>query len=137
MRLHQYANLYFHARNPMLSARRDEDVCVLRLATAVLHLEGAVITDQNAASQYVRFYAPKQWRLLDFDDIYAQDWCHPDDQIAEWRHKSRKCAEVLVPRRIAAAMVIGAIVADEQAHTRLSQVGFNHPVSIDPDFFFR
>ena len=137
MRLHQYANLYFHARNPMLSVRRHEDVCVLRLSTAVLNLRDTVITDQNAASKYVRFYAPKQWSLLDFDDIYARDWRHPDDQIEEWRHKSRKCAEVLVPRRIEAAMLIGAIVVDEPACTQLNLAGFNLPVSIDPDFFFR
>lgn len=137
MRLHQYANLYFHARNPMLSVRRNEDVCVLRLSTAVLSLFGTVITDQNAASNYVRFYAPQQWRLLDFDDIYARDWRHPDDQIEEWRHKSRKCAEVLVPRRIDAALLIGALVVDEAARTRLNLAGFNLPVTIDPDFFFR
>jgi hypothetical protein len=58
LRLHQYANLYFHARNPMLSVRRHEDVCVLRVSTAVLQMQGTVITDQNAASKYVRFYAP-------------------------------------------------------------------------------
>ena len=75
--------------------------------------------------------------MLDFDDIYARDWRHPDDQIEEWRHKSRKCAEVLVPRRIEAAMLVGAIVVDETARTRLNLAGFNLPVSIDPDFFFR
>ena len=73
LRLHQYANLYFHARNPMLSARRHEDVCVLRLSTEVLNLQGTVIADQNAASKYVRFYASKKWGPLDFDDIYARD----------------------------------------------------------------
>lgn len=62
LRLHQYANLYFHARNPMLSVRRNEDVCVLKDSTNVLNLPGAAITDQNA------------------------------------RHKSRKCAEVLIVR---------------------------------------
>ena len=137
LRLHQYANLYFHARNPMLSARRHEDVCVLRLSTAVLNLQGTVIADQNAASKYVRFYASKHWGLLDFDDIYARDWRHPDDQIEEWRHKSRKCAEVLVPQRISAGMLIGAIVVDEPAHTRLTQAGFSLPISTEPDFFFR
>ena len=99
LKLHQYANLYFHARNPMLSARRAEadSLCVLCVSTSVLSLPGTVITDQNAASDYVRFLALSQWQLLDWDLIFATDWRHPDDQIAEWRHKSRKCAEVLVP----------------------------------------
>src|SRR5882672_8451887 len=50
MRLHQYANLYFHARNPMMSARRAEapSLCVLRVSTQVLQTQGTVISDQNA-----------------------------------------------------------------------------------------
>ena len=32
LRLHQYANLYFDPRNPMLSRKRDqnEEICILR-----------------------------------------------------------------------------------------------------------
>lgn len=137
LRLHQYANLYFHARNPMLSVRRHEDVCVLRVSTQVLGMNGVVITDQNAASNYVRFYAPTQWRLLHFDDIYARDWTHPDDQIQEWRHKSRKCAEVLVPHMVPSAMITGAYVVDEAAQASLRQTGFALPITVNPDFFFR
>lgn len=137
LRLHQYANLYFHARNPMLSVRRHEDICVLRASTAVLNLQGSVITDQNAASTYVRFFGPAQWRSLDFDDIYARDWRHPDDQIREWRHKSRKCAEVLVPHRIPPNMLLGAYAIDDATRARLNQAGFTLPVTIDADFFFR
>ena len=136
-RLHQYANLYFHARNPMLSVRRHEDICILRVSTAVLSLPGSVITDQNAASKYVRFLGPAQWRYLDFDDIYARDWKHPEDQIREWRHKSRKCAEVLVPQRVPPTMLLGAYTVDDAARTRLNQAGFALPVTIDEDFFFR
>jgi len=51
LQLHQYANLYFHARNPMLFKRLNEvdSLCVLRISKEVL-AAGAVITDQNAAS---------------------------------------------------------------------------------------
>ncbi|MFZ5739316.1 MAG: DarT ssDNA thymidine ADP-ribosyltransferase family protein [Pseudomonadota bacterium] len=102
LRLHEYANLYFHARNPMLFKRLGEvdDLCVLRVSTDVLRLEGAVISDQNAASDYVRFLHPRQWRALDFDAIYAMDWRHPGDQIAYWQHRAKKCAEILVPHRV-------------------------------------
>ena len=137
LKLHQYANLYFHARNPMLFKRRGEDVCVLRVSTAVLRLPACVITDQNAASDYVRPCAPSQWSLLDFDDIFALNWKHPEDQIREWRHTSRKCAEVLVPHCIQPSMLIGAYVPDEPAQKRLAQAGFNSPISINPAFFFR
>lgn len=137
LKLHQYANLYFHARNPMLFKRRYEDVCVVRVSTGVLGLAGTVITDQNAASNYVRFLAPAQWQQLDFDDIYARDWTHPDDTIRGWQHKSRKCAEVLVAHRVLPAMLVGAYVVDESAQTRVLQAGFLLPVSINTDFFFR
>jgi ssDNA thymidine ADP-ribosyltransferase DarT-like protein len=81
LKLHQYANLYFHARNPMLYKRKDEapSLCVLRVSMEVLELNGTVISDQNAASDYVRFLHPRQWKLLDFDAIYAMDWRHPGD----------------------------------------------------------
>jgi hypothetical protein len=137
LKLHQYANLYFHARNPMLSVRRSEDVCVLRVSTQVLGIKGVVITDQNAASGYVRFYAPNQWQLLKFDDIYARDWKHPEDQIREWRHKSCKCAEVLVPQVVLSDMIFGAYVVDEAASARLNGTGFSRPIVVDADFFFR
>ena len=139
LKLHQYANLYFHARNPMLSARRAEadSLCVLCVSTSVLSLPGTVITDQNAASDYVRFLALSQWQLLDWDLIFATDWRHPDDQIAEWRHKSRKCAEVLVPHCVRPDLIVGAYVVDAAAARRLTNSGFTLPATIDPVMFFR
>lgn len=139
LKLHQYANLYFHARNPMLHKRLAEAdaLCVLRVSTRVLALEGTVITDQNAASDYVRFLAPAQWRLLDWDDIFALDWTHPGDQIAYWRHKSRKCAEVLVPHRVEARFVTGAYVVDAAAQARLAALGCTLPIVVNPVLFFR
>jgi hypothetical protein len=78
LKLHQYANLYFHARNPMLFKRKDDatNLCILQISTAVLDGDGTVITDCNAASDYVRFLAPSQWEVLNFADIYAADWRH-------------------------------------------------------------
>jgi len=139
LKLHQYANLYFHARNPMLYKRLGEAdaLCVLRVSTEVLALDGTVISDQNAASDYVRFLHPSQWQFLDFDAIYAMNWKHPDDQIAEWRHKSRKCAEVLVPHRVESRFLRGAYVIDVQAQQRLLALGCGLPVSVAPVLFFR
>lgn len=139
LKLHQYANLYFHARNPMLYKRLGEapSLCVLRVATDVLAAQGTVISDQNAASDYVRFLHPSQWRQLPFDDIFAMDWRHPDDQIAYWRHKARKCAEVLVPQRVECRFLLGAYVVDAAAQARLQAAGFGLPVTVDPVLFFR
>jgi ssDNA thymidine ADP-ribosyltransferase, DarT len=138
LKLHQYANLYFHARNPMLFKRKDEapNLCVLRVSTKVLGLPGTVISDQNAASDYVRFLHPSQWKLLAFDDIYSMDWRHPDDPIAYWRHRARKCAEVLVAQRVDPQFLIGAHVLNDAAGVRLGSLGFTLPVKVNPELFF-
>jgi hypothetical protein len=138
LKLHQYANLYFHARNPMLFKRKDEapNLCVLRVSTQVLALEGAVISDRNAASDYVRFLHPRQWKLLDFDAIYAVDWGHPDDPVAYFRHRSKKCAEVLVPNRVQARFLAGAYVIDAAAKTRVDRLELGLPVTVNPVLFF-
>jgi hypothetical protein len=92
LKLHQYANLYFHARNPMMFKRKTDaaNICVLSVSTAILQIEGVVITDCNAASDYVRFLHPSQISLLDFDAIFALDWTHRNDATAYWRHRSQK-----------------------------------------------
>jgi len=74
---------------------------------------------------------------MPFDDIYARDWRHPDDQIRQWRHAARKCAEVLVPHIIETRYLTGAYVVDDDARDRLSEQGFNLPVTVDADLFFR
>lgn len=139
LRLHQYANLYFHARNPMLFKRLAEapHLCVLRVSTDVLGLEGTVITDCNAASDWVRFLHPRQWPLVDFDDVFAADWRHPGNAPRYYQHKSRKCAEVLVPHRIAPELLIGARVVDPAARARLTAQTEELPVILDPVLFFR
>ena len=138
LKLHQYANLYFHARNPMMYKRRGEatNLCVLRVSTAVCGLDGVVFADCNASSDYVRFLHPSQWRFLDFDDIYAMDWRHPGDSVAYYRHRSRKCAEVLVPHSVKIDMVLGAYVVSGAAAARFANLNVNLPVTVDPVLFF-
>lgn len=139
LKLHQYANLYFHARNPMLFKRRDEAsaLCVLRVSVEVLGLAGVVITDCNAASDYVRYLAPAQWALLNFDDIYALDWRHPNNAARYYQYRSRKCAEVLVPQKVDTSYLAGAYVVDAAAARQLSEAGFHWPVTLNPVLFFR
>ncbi|MFZ0728616.1 MAG: DUF4433 domain-containing protein [Methylovirgula sp.] len=139
LKLHRYANLYFHARNPMLYKRKEEapNLCVLCVSKDVLRLSGTVISDQNAASDYVRFVHPSQWDELNFDDIYAMDWNHPENQIAYWVHKSRKCAEVLVPHRVEWRFLMGAYAVDAAAAAALRASGFDLPINIEPVLFFR
>ncbi len=139
LRLHQYANLYFDARNPMMFKRKAqaELLCVLSVSIEVMNLPKVVITDQNAASKYVAFWPPSFLRYLDFDLIYADDWRHPDDQIAYWRHKSAKCAEVLVPNGIPVDFIRKAYVVSETAKANLLATGFPKAVETVSRLFFR
>lgn len=139
LRLHQYANLYFHARNPMLFKRLGEagSLCVLCVSLDALAIPGTVITDSNAASDYVRFLHPSQWTLINFDDVLSENWTHPDDQRRYFQHKSRKCAEVLVPHGISPDRVIGARVVDQAARARLIAEAPDLPIIVDPLLFFR
>lgn len=139
LRLHQYANLYFHARNPMLYKRLNEagSLCVLRISLDALTIPGAVITDSNAPSDYARFLHPSQWTLINFDDVLAENWTHPDDRRRYFQHKSRKCAEVLVPHRIPLELLTGACVIDAAARERVAVHAPHLPVVIDPVLFFQ
>jgi len=138
LKLHQYANLYFHARNPMMYKRKGEaaQLCVLRVSTDVLKEPGAVITDCNAASGYVRFLAPSQWASLNFDDIFAMDWTHPNDRTRYFQHRSRKCAEVLVPHCVKVGFLTGAYVVNANGEARLRRANFAFPIAIQPVLFF-
>ena len=137
LRLHQYANLYFHARNPMLFKRRDHArrLCVLRVSRGVINLEGVVITDCNAASNWVRFLHPAQHAVLDFDSIYAIDWRHPNDEVAFHRHKLQKCAEVLVPHCVDPQFLTGIYVVDQSVAAHLGQI-CDLQIMPNPEMFF-
>lgn len=139
LKLHQYANIYFHARNPMMSKRRgDADkLCVLQITPEILKISGTVITDQNAASRFVKFYHPNKIRHLNLQRIFAPNWKHPENKIEEWRHSSAKCAEVLIPNQLPVSYLMGAYVVGPESKKKLIESGFNLPITIDSDLFFR
>lgn len=112
-KVHSYANVYFNARNPMMFKRHElhAQLCVLAVDAATVDLQGAVVADQNAGSNYARFHpAPSGLAEIDLDTVMAQDWRH-GNQIATWRHSSRMCAEVLVPDLIPPSLVTGGYVS--------------------------
>ena len=136
--LHQYANLYLNARNPMLYKRREEApaLCVLRVSTEARHIDGAVLADGNASSRYARFLAIHQASELNLESIYAHDWRHPDDQIAYYRHRVQMCAEFLVPDRLPPEFIDGAYVVSVAAKRSLMATGFSLPITISTELFF-
>ena len=138
-KLHEYANLYICARNPMMYKRQaqHEKLCVLRIHPDVIDLPGVVITDGNASGDYVRFSAaPKGLAIVDRDWTFAEYWTDPD-QITEWKKKAAKCAEVLVPDRVNPRYITGAYVSCQEAMTTFQAQNTGISVVINSYLFFR
>jgi hypothetical protein len=111
--LHDHANLYFCARNPMMyhviHHNPIADVCILRVSSDVLGLPDVVVADGNASSGSTRFDTPAVGLpLIDFDRVHARFWTHRDDLFEEWEHSRVKAAEVLVPDLLDPRYIIGA-----------------------------
>lgn len=138
-RLHDYANIYICARNPMLFKRKDThtEICVLRISTAVLDLDGVIVTDRNAAATIASFRpAVAGLALLDRDLVFADDWRHPGDELEYLKHRSIKCAEVLVPNRVPRNYITGAYVSCMQSRVKLAKIAPDLKITVDPHLFF-
>lgn len=138
-KLHEYANLYFDAHNPMLSKRRsqNDEICVLRIDPAVLDIKGAIIADRNAASGWAGFFpSPEGLARINNERVFAKYWTHPTDPYDAMSHKSEKCAELLVPDKVDARFVIGAYVANQAALSCFQKLNIGLPVAIKNDMFF-
>lgn len=141
--LHEYVNLYICARNPMLYKLHNQhlQLSVLSIRTNVLDLPGTVIADRNASSDHTRFSpAPAGLIHIDKDLVFAEYWTH-EDPFEEWRHKSIKCAEVLVPERVDFGYVQGAYVSSENSRDALVAIlnreGIDLEVKINRHLFFK
>lgn len=115
--LHDYANLYIDARNPMMfrviKERGHHKLSVLRVSTDVLDLPNVVITDGNAAGGMTRFGpAPQGLAMIDQKLVFAEWWNGSHEA------KRCRCAEVLVPDRVPPEFVTGAYVSCEEARQR-------------------
>lgn len=138
--LHDYVNLYFDARNPMLYLRRDKhaEICILRVDSSVMEFPGVVIADRNASSGYARFYAyPEGLRFIDREVVYAEYWTHPDDPVLEMEHKSKKCAEVLIPDIVRPKYILGGCVSCLEAHNICHMTMAAISVTINAHLFFK
>ncbi len=136
--LHDYANVYFQARNPMLYRLRNRvhELVVLRIDPAIVDLPGAVIADGNAAVGFTAFEpAPDGLRIVDKGRTYARRWTH-QDTMEYRRRKAASCAEVLVPGSIDSGYITGAFVGSGQALRRFRALGVALRVRRNPRLFF-
>ena len=137
--LHQYANLYFSFHNPMLYKRQGlaDELCILALSSKVMDIEGCVLADRNAATSLVRFFSPVDGlERLDFTKIHAKFWTDPDP-IIQREKKAIKCAEILIPYSVSAEYIVGAYVVSEESEDKLIKCGFDKPIAVRPQVFYR
>lgn len=137
--LHDYANLYFDAHNPMLSKTRsiNSEICILRINHEILDLPGIIIADKNAASDYVGFFnVTDGLASLNKDELFAQFWLHAD-RIEYFRHSAIKCAEVLVPNKVDPKYILGVLVANQTALAAFNKLKIELTVEIKSDIFFQ
>lgn len=136
--LHQYVNLYFDPRNPMMYCRKDiaQELCVLRIKFDILEKDNVVVSDRNASRGNVLFCTPLEGLAkLDFQTIFARSWADPDQYIW-YEKKGIKCAEVLVPYQVTPEYIEVAYVVNETAQKALREIGFNNEIEVKPGIFF-
>ena len=88
---------------------RNAEICVLHIDPALLDQAGVIVTDRNAASDWVGFFPVAQGlSVISRERVFARYWTHRDDPYEEMSHKSEKCAEVLVPDCVDVQIIAGA-----------------------------
>ena len=136
--LHSYANLYFHARNPMMyRLRHRTDLIVVRVSAAVLDIPDTVVTDGNAASGGTAFYpSPEGLRYLDSARVFAPSW-NDDDYWEKKKKKRARNAEVLVPNLVPSRYIVGCY-ADTREKRRACQEYEDLPaVAVRREIYFQ
>lgn|GEM_PF-165921 len=138
--LHDYANLYFDARNPMMYKLTKNSVVpliVVRLDAALLDLPGAVVTDGNAASFNTVFLpSPGGLSRLDEDRVYA-DWWNDQNPLTKAELGRARCAELLVPGRVEPQFLLGCYVDHWNHRSECSSQSPGLSVEVKAHVFFR
>jgi hypothetical protein len=144
-KLHEYANLFFDAHNPMLSRirERNQEVCVIRVSQEVLDLPGVVICPGNAAGAMPRF-DPVEGGLegLEAEAVYAK-WfagalfeAYYPDPVVRAQRMAVKLAEVLVPETVPPKYLLGGIVCNDAVKARLQPHVPAFEITVNGKFFF-
>ena len=132
--LHEYVNLYFNSRNPMLYVRQgvQDDIAILCVNRTYIGRWGVWYSDGNAASSGTSFYySPRRLHNLNWACIRAEYWNDYEDGTRI------RCAEVLVPERIPPNDIQQIVVRTNEASQRVRQVTpGNYPVIVSPGWFF-
>ena len=136
--LHSYANLYFHARNPMMYCLQDlPDLIVIRVSSDALDIPDTVVTDGNAATWNTRFYpSPHGLANLDSQLIFATYWTDPD-YMRYLEKKRTRNAEVLVPKLVPSECIEGCYVDTQEKRRRFLELENLSAVDVRREIFFK
>ncbi len=150
--LHDHANLFFHARNPMLYKRIDpkqhagkpgllDDICVCKVSPQVMKENEVWVTDFNAASSGVCYYPVDEGIMrLDYALVFAKSWTALDIN-EQSRRKKIKSAEVLIHKKVPPHLILGVYVGSQSAFDSvtkiLTETQKNVSVALNKDLFFQ
>ena len=136
--LHSYANLYFHARNPMMYFLKDlPDLVVVQVSPDVLDIPDTVVTDGNAATSNTRFEpSPAGLANLDSKLIFATYWTD-DDYMRYLEKKRARNAEVLVPYVIPSEYIKGCYVDTKEKREACQEFKGMPAVDVRKGIFFK
>ena len=103
----------------------------------VLDLPGTIATDGNPSSDWVLFEdAPEGLAIVEHELTYLDDW--RDTNFYEYlRKKSAKCAEVLVPDRVAPSLIAGIYVSSDESKTKLTDLVTDIYTTVNEHMFFK
>ncbi len=142
--LHDYVNLYFNARNPMMYSKKESHntLTVLSISPDIIDLPGIIVTDRNASRDFTLFKpASDGLDMIDRELIFAERWTHPNDPIKYYEHQGIMCAEVLVPTKADARYILKAYVSCDQSHETMVSIlgaaGQNLEITIDGHLFLQ
>jgi len=136
--LHSYANLYLNARNPMMfrvaKEMGQDALCIVCVDPAILHGDGVMIADHNAATTSCTFYgSPGGLAHIDARDVFVEWWTTDES-------KRKIMAEVLVPDVVLPRLIMGIRVGSKEAQaaaiTALRESWLRDHVRVDSHMFF-
>ena len=139
LRLHEYANLYFNARNCMMYRRQDQHsvLGVISVKPSVLDIAGVIVSDRNSSTTAVKFGSCHEMLpSLSHDRLFARSWNHSDP----WEkrdHKQAMCAEVLVPESLPTDYIRGVYVSGPKTLEVCEDANFNTRFKVNKYLFFR
>lgn len=123
-KLHDYANFYFNARNPMMYRLQHKhlELAVLQIDKSILEIPDVVIADGNASSKWTAFWPVGDGLIrLDKSTVYIESWTDPDT-FEYWRKKRMICAEVLVPDVVPVEYIIGMYTSGNDSEVEAKKV---------------